>query len=215
MPAASQILDLDPETARTLIVTRRLLLRPADVDDIPGLVRLINDPLIALSTSRIPYPYAPIEGWRYLRAVGADRSGPGISAGFLMTLRTNPRLIVGGAGFDWQPGFAPEIGYWVGAAHRRRGFAGEATRALLARIFIHSSSTQIEAWCRVQNIASQRVLKRAGFVRIGAGLRFSRSLGRYVRAIEFVLSRADWLRRAGRDASQAHFGRTESAFALK
>src|SRR5262245_29763646 len=134
MPDASQIPDLDPQTARAPIVTRRLLLRPAEIADISGLVRVINDPLIALATSRIPYPYPPIEGWRFLRAVGAERSGPGVSAGFLMTLRTNPRLIVGGAGLDWQPGDAPEIGYWVGAAHRRRGFAGEATRALLRRI---------------------------------------------------------------------------------
>jgi RimJ/RimL family protein N-acetyltransferase len=201
MTSQEQGVSLEPEAARSSIMTRRLLLRAPSIADLSALTRLVNDPVIARNTSSIRYPYAPIEGWRFIRA-SASNAGPQRFAHFLITLRGNPRQIVGAAGFDWRPGHDPELGYWIAAAHRRRGFAVEVTRALLRRIFAASVVQQVQAWCRVENTASQRVLWRAGFRRTGTGRVYSKSLRRYTPAIQFVITRAKW-RRASQRSGQA------------
>lgn len=177
--------------ARAPILTRRLLLREPAIADLPTIARLINDPLIARNTSGIRYPYAPIEGWRFLRS-SLSGAGPSHGAHFLVTLAGNPRRIVGG--ISWMYRRTPEIGYWIAAGDRRRGFAGEATRALIARIFAGSAAQKVEAWCRVDNAASQRVLLGAGLRRVGAGMTFSKALRRYVPVIRFAITRAQWAR---------------------
>jgi RimJ/RimL family protein N-acetyltransferase len=194
---------LNSETAKAPIVTRRLLLRRPTIADIPAISRLINDPLIGRNNTAVPFPYTPIEGWRFLRYVQAGPPQGVVSGNFLVTLRGNPRHIVGGAGFRWHRSGPPELGCWIAAAHRRRGFASEATRALLARIF--TAEPSIEAVCaaaRVDNIASQRVLRRAGFRRSGVGKIRSRSQRRYVPVTLFRISRAEWNRRSQRGSSQ-------------
>jgi RimJ/RimL family protein N-acetyltransferase len=126
-----------------------------------------------------------------------------VSGNFLVTLRGNPRHIVGGAGFRWHRGRPPELGYWIAAAHRRRGFASEAASALLARIF--TAEPSIETVCaaaRVDNIASQHVLRRAGFRRSGVGRIRSRSQRRYVPVTLFRIGRAEWSRRHRHGSSQ-------------
>ena len=197
MTANNQNDGFDPEAAKAPIITRRLLLRAPGAADLPALSRIINDPAIARYNVGVPFPYPAIEGWRFLRAL---KRGQGNSANFFLALRDNPGHIVGGAGFRWYRGAPPDLGYWIAAACRRRGYAGEATRALLERIFtIAPDVTEVHALVRDGNIPSERVLKRAGFARQGMGLSYSRSERRYLPMIRFVLRRAAWeyKRRAG------------------
>jgi RimJ/RimL family protein N-acetyltransferase len=98
------------------------------------------------------------------------------SAGFILTLRDNPGYIVGGAGFRWYRNAPPDLGYWIAPACRRRGYAGEATRAMLQRIFtLGPDVTEVHALVRDGNVPSQRVLRRAGFAHHGMALSYSRS----------------------------------------
>jgi 8-oxo-dGTP diphosphatase len=198
MTARSEEQGLDPEAAQAPIATRRLFLRAPEVADIPGLTRLLADPLIAANTGAIPHPYAPIDGWRFVRHEVEARAGGRCGAHFIVTLRGNPRRIVGAAGFRWSAGRDPEIGYWIAAGERRRGFASEAAGALLARIFLEGAASCAQAWARPENLASLAVLRRAGFRRIGRGVRFSRCLRRYIPFLQLTLRREDWLRRMGR-----------------
>lgn len=186
--ADSHAIHIDPETMRAPLTTRRLFLRPMTSADIPALTRLLSDPRIARNTSGIRYPYAAIEGWRFLRVAPAAGGG----AHFIATARDNPRRIVGGCGLTWRPGETPEIGYWIASAERRRGFAGEAARALITRAFTQSPTQTVAAWTRIDNAASQRVLLRAGFSRVGRGYVFSRQFARYLPAIRFAIVRAQW-----------------------
>jgi 8-oxo-dGTP diphosphatase len=184
---------LSREAAQAPILTPRLLMRLPVCGDIPALTRSISDPVIAGFTSQIRYPYTAVEARRFVAACGSD-SSPHLAAHFVLTLRANPKLIVGGAGFTWMAGHAPEIGYWIAAAHRRRGFASEAVRLLLRRLFTQSAAPTVRAWVHADNPASQRLLKRAGFRRIGYSLRHSRAQARHVPAIHFGLDRQDWAR---------------------
>lgn len=182
------------DVAQALLVTKRLFMRMPVGADIAALSRLISDPLIARYTSQIRYPYVPMDARRFVEACALDPT-PHVTAHFLLVPRVNPRLIAGGAGFGWEAGGVPEIGYWVAAAYRGRGLAGEAVGALLYRIFTGSTAEIVSAACYPDNAASRRVLERAGFRRSGRGMRHSQMYKRYMPVIEFTLERLQWAKR--------------------
>ena len=59
------------------------------------------------------------------------------------------------------------LGYRVGQAHGGKGVAGEAVRQVLEIAFDQLRLQRIEADCRIDNLASKRVLERNGFVQFG------------------------------------------------
>jgi RimJ/RimL family protein N-acetyltransferase len=65
-----------------------------------------------------------------------------------------------------QPGVAG-IGYWVVPRARRRGLATRAVRLLSGWALLDAGLARVEAWAEPGNLASQRVLSGAGFVREG------------------------------------------------
>ena len=62
-----------------------------------------------------------------------------------------------------------EIGYSVAASHRERGYATEMVRAMTARALATQGVTSVVAEAHEFNVASLKVLERAGFVKVGAG----------------------------------------------
>jgi ribosomal-protein-alanine N-acetyltransferase len=56
------------------------------------------------------------------------------------------------------------LGYWVGRPFAGRGFATAAVRALVTHAFDDLSLHRLEAACVPANLASRRVLEKAGFV---------------------------------------------------
>lgn len=179
------------DVAQAMLVTKRLFMRMPAGEDIAALSRLVSDPLIARYTSQIRFPYAPLDARRFVEASALDPT-PHAAANFLLVPRANPRLIAGGAGFGWETGGVPEIGYWIAAAYRGRGFAGEAVEALLYRLFTGSPAEIVRAACYPDNAASRRVLERAGFRRSGRGMRHSQTYKRYMPVIMFTLERERW-----------------------
>lgn len=59
------------------------------------------------------------------------------------------------------------LGYRIGQAFCGQGHAGEAVRQLLEIAFGRLRLQRIEADCRIDNLASARVLTRNGFVQFG------------------------------------------------
>lgn len=58
-----------------------------------------------------------------------------------------------------------EIGYHIGAAHTKNGYATEAVKAFLPVIMPKLGITQMEGICLAENRASMKVLERCGFVK--------------------------------------------------
>lgn len=65
------------------------------------------------------------------------------------------------------PAQSASLGYWVAEAVNGRGFATEAVRQMLALAFGELGLHRVEAGTLPHNLASQRVLSRNGFERIG------------------------------------------------
>lgn len=151
------------------LVTDRLVIRPYEPDDHeqmhevlygdPDAMRFIGGPLTPDETERAVRGYAEAH-WR-----------DGYSCWVVEERETG--LIVGEAGLQPFDGRRPpptpdvELAYAFGAAHWGRGFATEAARAILAEGFGPLGLERIVAVTRDENLASQHVLDKLGFVRKG------------------------------------------------
>jgi RimJ/RimL family protein N-acetyltransferase len=79
---------------------------------------------------------------------------------------TSGGLAIGGIGFKGGPDTDGdvEIGYGICRSHQRQGVASEAVR-LMCAIARRHGATNVIAETELENVASQRVLKKCGFIR--------------------------------------------------
>jgi len=132
---------------------------------------LTDNPAITDSISFLRSPFTLDD------AQGLIRSNGGPEDCFLGVRRRADRALIGVIGTHLRGESAVEIGYWVGAAYQRQGYATEALAALIARIADTLPGRQIMAECRPENLASVRVLEKLGFRNSGAsGVRPGRNV---------------------------------------
>jgi RimJ/RimL family protein N-acetyltransferase len=95
-------------------------------------------------------------------------AGPGtIGFGVWVVARTDPRIVVGSAGFIAPPDRGEvELGYGIHPDHRNAGYATEAAVALVGWALGRDGVTRVIAECDEDNAASIRVLEKAGMRRV-------------------------------------------------
>jgi len=91
---------------------------------------------------------------------------------------------------SWEHGLA-EWGYALSTAYQGRGHMTAALGSLLPELFARTSLYRIEARCSVENLASQRVLEKLGFVREGTLRGYFQMDGRRVDNFLFAITRDD------------------------
>jgi len=142
--------------------TDRLLLRPGWAEDAPALAGAIADETIVRNLATAPWPYRLRDAEAFL----AQPRDP-VLPSLMIFERTaaDPRL-VGACGLGRRPSGAVEMGYWIARSHWGRGFATEASIALIdiARTL---RLTRLEGSHFIDNPASGRVLEKLGFEPIG------------------------------------------------
>ncbi|MBM3546688.1 MAG: GNAT family N-acetyltransferase [Alphaproteobacteria bacterium] len=146
------------------LVSERLVLRrpvPSDASaiaayiigsDIPGHMPLLPD----------PFSIADAEEW----IAGSSRPFDESGVVDLIICRQDAQL-VGAIRLGRRPDSAGEVAYWIGAPHRRQGFAAEAVRTLVTHAFTQLGLSRVVATVLPHNAASRGVLARLGFVRRG------------------------------------------------
>lgn len=138
--------------------TPRLLLRPGWAEDAPALARSIRGE--ARSANALADALADAE---VFLAAPSDLILPR----FLVILRTPAApLVIGTTGLTRRASGRVEYGCWIDEAHRGRGFATEAGRALLY-IAATLGLVQVEASHFVDHPASGRLLEKLGFTTTG------------------------------------------------
>jgi ribosomal-protein-alanine N-acetyltransferase len=75
------------------------------------------------------------------------------------------------------PFLSANLGYWVAEARNGRGLATRAVSEIVKIAFTDLGLHRVEAGTLVENIASQRVLEKNGFARIGLAPRYLRIAG--------------------------------------
>ena len=141
-------------------------LRPARPADAPALTEACRDPLIQRYTF-VPWPYEPehAAGWiadsETRRAVGEALE--------LVIVPAAGDEVLGTAGLlrpDWANRVA-EVGYFIAPWARGHGHAARAVGMLARWALRELGLARIACDVDVENVASQRVALRAGFVREG------------------------------------------------
>lgn len=145
-----------------ILRTDRLVLRAVREDDAPAVQRLLSVPGIAPHTLSFSYPFPEGGALVWIRR-DAARVKEGRSLQWAITLPGDEFIGSIGIGFHGDGGEA-HIGYWVAVHAWNRGYATEAARAVIAYGFDHLGMRRIEAMCFPDNIASARVLEKAGMV---------------------------------------------------
>lgn len=160
-----------PHEARSFrIETERLTLIPCSVDAgraaLVGAAALQAHLGLAVSEELAASQIADILPL-HLERSAADASS--LPWGVWLMIERHEQALVGDLGFHDRPdaGGVVEIGYEVLPSFRGRGYAREATAALVAWAFDRPEVTAIVAECDAGNAASMRVLSRLGMRRVG------------------------------------------------
>jgi RimJ/RimL family protein N-acetyltransferase len=143
------------------LVTRRLVLRPYSLADVPDLVRLAGSREVAATTLRIPHPYCEQDAIDFIVSTNSDPSLERC-ARFAVTLRDSGDYC-GGAGLrieHWQQ--QAELGFWLGVPYWGKGYATECAQAVVKFGFDTLKLHRIFASHFAHNLASGRVLRKIG-----------------------------------------------------
>lgn len=152
--------------SRPTLATERLILRPFVVEDVAEVTQLVSDRRIADTTLNIPHPYdeATAEAWIGTHADVAERD-EGLT---LAVTEKATGAIVGAVGLTISRAHRrAELGYWVAVEAWGRGYATEASRAMLDYAFGPLDLSRVVAHCLTRNAASWRVMEKLGMQREG------------------------------------------------
>jgi RimJ/RimL family protein N-acetyltransferase len=135
-------------------------LRPWNKEDLPSLVHHANNWNVAKNLmDRFPHPYTEADGIVFLSTITNDDPVQHFA------IDINEQA-VGGIGIHPQPDIYrknAELGYWLAEPFWGKGIVTKAIQQMVAYGFSHFEINRIFARPFGTNLASQRVLEKAGF----------------------------------------------------
>lgn len=145
-----------------VIQTERLLIRPYEKMDEAAVYNVINSKGIFLTTISIPYPYPREQVGIWLEFVRKNRL---YQRGYEYGIFTHEGIYIGNIGIVnidrlHRNG---EITYFIGEDYWGKGYATEATKAMLGFAFKTLELERIQGRCMKHNIASFRVMQKCYF----------------------------------------------------
>ncbi|HSY50924.1 MAG TPA: GNAT family N-acetyltransferase [Thermoanaerobaculia bacterium] len=174
---------------RPTLTTRRLVLRPFDIEDAPAVQSLAGDREIARNTLLIPHPYpeGAADEWikghddksdNHIFAITAGDGGEVMGAIGLHVERNHDRA---------------EIGYWLGVPYWGNGYVTEAARAVVGYAFDDVGVHRVFAFHFTRNPASGKVLQKIGMRREGTMRQHLVKWGEHVDIDCYGIVRDEWV----------------------
>ena len=171
--------------------TPRLWLRWPRICDAAAIHKFCSRWEVARYTARIPHPYPAGSAERFIYAAReANASGRDLT--LAMTPIKGKRDAIGSISLESRGTDRLALGFVLAPEAWGKGLATEAAEAVIKAAFTLTRTVEILASVRVENQASQTVLGKCGFVRIGTGLQGAPARGGLVECHSFRLARADW-----------------------
>jgi RimJ/RimL family protein N-acetyltransferase len=145
------------------IRTERLVLRQPRLNDLPALVTACQDLDIPRFIPFVPVPYGEDEARAFLEMTGRQWDA--------LEERTfavcEDHLFIGTVSIGLHEGGV--VGYWLTPAARGHGLMTEAVAAAVRWVREAHGVRSLTLWTHPDNLASQAVAERVGFVRVGVG----------------------------------------------
>jgi RimJ/RimL family protein N-acetyltransferase len=142
--------------------TERLVLRPPRSADLDAIVEACRDPDVPRFIPFVPAPYTDDDGRAFLDAV--ERAWAE-SDERTFAICGDDDVLIGAVTVRLREGGT--VGYWLNPAARGKGLMTEAVRAIVGWAREDCGIERLLLWTHPDNVASQAVAERAGFVRIG------------------------------------------------
>jgi ribosomal-protein-alanine N-acetyltransferase len=169
--------------------TGRLLLRRLEADDLEDVFAYASDPEVAKYTS---WPaHETLEDSREFLNYVLNLYSNGDVAPWGVVCEGK---VVGTCGFlDWNCHTSQaEIGYALSSRYWGRGLMTEAVRGVIRFGFRTMNLNRIQGRCEVENIASVRVMEKAGMKLEGVLREHEYSEGRYLDIAIYSILRREW-----------------------
>jgi ribosomal-protein-alanine N-acetyltransferase len=178
------------------LTTPRLILRLAEPDDIPALLRFhaANAAHLAPTSPLRPANFLTEQFWR--EAVAHDRAAfaQGTSARFALFARHDPGTVIGALNLNNIVRGAAhygDLGFALGAEYEGQGLMSEAARVAIPFAFSDLRLHRIKACYLPSNLRSARLLRRLGFVIEGYARHYLLIQGRWQDQVLTSLIRQD------------------------
>lgn len=140
--------------------TARLLLRFPTQADATAVQRLAGDERIAATTLNMPHPYPLDAAQQWI--IQLARHNTDTHYTFVLCQKADEALI-GAMGLRLDDSHdRAEVGYWVGVPHWRQGYATEALREIMRFGFAELGLHRMYGRYFSDNVASRRVMEKAG-----------------------------------------------------
>jgi RimJ/RimL family protein N-acetyltransferase len=150
-------------------INEYISLRPFKHEDWYNLMNYLNDEEVYKNTLLLPYPYTreAAEGWIDMNRKNNILKDKGGNLGIYF----KETGLIGGIGFSCNPDkklrHQAEIGYWLGAPFRHKGYMKAIIMDFSRWIFEHTEYKKIIASTFVHNTASGKLLEKCGYTREG------------------------------------------------
>ncbi len=146
------------------LATERLRLRAVAQRDVAAIVEGCSDPCVSRYIPVIPSPYGEQDALAWL-ATAPQRAQTAQEHSLAIATAADADELLGIVTVRLRDGGS--IGYWLRASHRGRGLMSEAVAAVADSAINEYGVKGLCITTHPDNVASQRVAERAGFVQTG------------------------------------------------
>ncbi len=148
--------------------TPRLILRSLTIDDAPAIFDYATDPEVSRYTLWEPHKTLN-DSISFIQDYAFKRYADGHPEPFGMIQKEQPDIVIGTIGCFWvSPRHrSMELAYAIGRKYWGKGLVVEAGHALLKYVFSQFDVERLQCRCKVENLASARVMEKLGFQKEG------------------------------------------------
>jgi len=188
------------------LTTQRLTLRPFTHADAAEVARLAGDKRISDTTLTVPHPYKPEHAVAWISTHTISHT-LNVNTVWAIKLAATGEL-VGAIGAVYNRHNSAEIGYWIGVQHWSRGYASEASLAVLRYAFEQRQPPlqRVDAHHFLGNDASGRVMQKTGMTFEGNCLSAALKHGKPIDVARYAITREQWLAQQSATPSTAGAG---------